>query len=96
MAPPKTGDSLGQEVGNDAPYIRGVPCSIEQLSGREAEAAHQTFGAVSLKVAMYGDPRKPITIRHRLKVGERILEIADVKDVNQNGQELELLCGERT
>lgn len=91
---PNAQGGYGEGIGNDGVYLRNIPCSLEHLSGREAEVARATFGAATHKVKMYGDPRKPIKKTHTLKVGERILHIADVKDVMQNGHQYELLCGE--
>lgn len=94
MEPPKPTDENGQAVGLPATILRGVPCSIEQLSGREGDVAHQTYGFAVTKVKFYGDPKKPIKSHYYLQVGARRLEIADFNDVHQNGQEYELLCGE--
>lgn len=98
MEPPNAQGGYGEGVGNDGVYLRGIPCSIEHLSGREGEVARATFGASVIRVKLYGDPRKPIKKTHRLRVkgfaGERLLEIADVKDVHENGQQYELICGE--
>lgn len=94
MVPPEAQGAYGELVGNDGVYLRNVPISIEHLSGREGEVARATFGASVLKVGMYGDPRKPIKKDQKLRVGERTLEIADIKDVHQNGTQYELICGE--
>lgn len=85
--------------------LRDVPCSIEHLSGREAELVHAQFPEASLKVECYGDPNKPI--RHTdwlevLGVGRdssgqpviRKLHISDIQDRDQNGILLTLFCGE--
>lgn len=98
LEPPNAQGDRGQLIGNDKTYIREVPCGIEHLSGREGEIARATFGAATVRVTMRGDPAKPIKPAMRLKVqgfaGERLLEIGDVKDVKQNGQLYELICGE--
>jgi hypothetical protein len=94
MEPPRPTDENGHAVGSPTTILANVPCSIEQLSGREGDVAHQTRGFAVTRVKFYGDPRKPIKSHYYLQVGERKLEIADVNDVQQNGREYELLCGE--
>lgn len=94
MEPPSPQDENGQVAGLPTVILSKVPCSIEQLSGREGEVAHQTYGFAVTKVKFYGDPRKPLKSHYFLKVGERTLHIADFNDVHQNGVEYELLCGE--
>jgi head-tail adaptor len=95
MEPPNAQGGYGEGIGQDGVYLRGIPCSLEHLSGREGEVARATFAAATHKVTLYGDPRKPIRKSHSLRVGERILHIADIKDVMQNGEQLELICGEQ-
>jgi len=50
---------------------------------------------VTHRVRMYGDPSKPLTHTMYLKTWSgRKLNIGFINDVQQNGVELELLCGE--
>jgi hypothetical protein len=95
MEPAGTLDANGQPIGNARPYLRGVPCSMEQVSGREGEVAHQTYGFRVTKVQMYGDPKKPIKPEHYLQFPDRRLEIIDRSDLMQNGQQWELICAEK-
>lgn len=94
MEPPKAQGSRGQEIGNSTTYLKGVPCSIETISGRELEQARATWSESTYRVQMYGDPRKPITSGHWLKFGERRMSIGHIDDKHQNGIELTLICGE--
>jgi hypothetical protein len=96
MRPTKAADEYGQTQGQPETLLANVPCSVETLSGRELELARATFGMVSYKVTMYGDPSKPIRRTDYLTMGDRRLEIADVKDTYQNGVVFELICGEAT
>lgn len=96
MEPPPTTDDNGQPIGKPTAVMRGIPCSIEQLSGREGEIAHQTRGFAVTRVKFHGDPRKPIKPHYFLQVGDKRLEISDINDVRRNGEEYELLCGEVT
>lgn len=91
---PDATDDHGQAVGLDTVYIKDVPCSIETLSGRESEIARQQYAEATHLVKCYGDPARPIREHMRLRFGARLIEIGFVKDVNQNGEVLELLCGE--
>jgi hypothetical protein len=76
-----------------------VPCSLETLPGRESETANQTHGIRLYRVMFYGDPSKPITSAHWLRITQngtvRRLEIGDAQDIRQNGEVYELICGER-
>ena len=94
MEPPKTYGTVGERIGNSTVYLRGLPCSIDDVTGDERKVANQTTGVKTFIAKLYGDPRKPITNRHWLKWGKRILQISDAKDTQQNGTEYELICGE--
>ncbi len=87
-------DSRGQRAAADKLIRANVPCSIQTISGREAALANQLQIEVTLMVRMNGDPAKPMTARQRLNRGGVWMEVAHVNDVNQDGRNLELLCGE--
>lgn len=98
MRPTEATGTVGELQGQDATVIALVPCSIESLSGREAEIARSVYADVTLKVEMYADPRKPVTANDYLTggtIGTRKLYIGFVKDSNNMGTgTLELLCSE--
>jgi hypothetical protein len=95
MEPPTSISDRGQEEGVDTVYMAKVPCSIEPTTAAETEIAHQMQAARTYTVKFYGDPKKPITHRHWLRyLGTRRLEIGSAIDVNMNGTEWELICGE--
>lgn len=95
MQPADAIGSRGQQIGHDTVYIPQVPCSIETLNGSESDAARQVYAEVTHRVRMYGDPSKPLTHAMYLKTWSgRKLNIGFINDVQQNGVELELLCGE--
>lgn len=87
-------DGRGQSKAS-TPYLKGIPCSVKDVSGREYEQARSLYGDATLIVGMYGDPKHPISKNDTVKLnGTRKLLIGYVKDVHQNGVELELLCSE--
>ncbi len=94
MLDPESLDDHGQPRGADSAYIKDVPCSIETLSGREAEIARQQYAQADYLVTCSGDPARPIREHMFLQLDTRRLEIGVVKDIDQNGVNLELLCGE--
>lgn len=96
MEPSTTTDENGQPIGHPKVIMASVPCSIEQLSGREGEIAHQTRGFAVTRVKFWGDPSKPIKPHYFLRVDGKRLEISDINDLHRNGEEYELLCGEVT
>jgi head-tail adaptor len=95
MRPAEAQDDAGQKK-NATVYRADVPCSIEHLSGREAEKARAIYPEATLKVEMYGNPLKPVSHKDWLKHGERKLFIGDIDDHLQSGQHgpITLLCGE--
>lgn len=102
MRPTEATDEYGATKGKAEIVMENWPCSIEKLSGREVETARQTVPTATYRVKGYGDPRKPIgpgcyLLRLPLAANEEEqmrMEIGFVKDVNLNGIELELICGE--
>lgn len=84
----------GQKQGEDETIYAEWPCSIETLSGSEAELARQNFPTASLSVAGYTDPAKPIKATDYLLLGTRRINVGFVNDVDQMGLKAELICGE--
>lgn len=95
MRPPSPQGEPGQLNSQATELIKNVPCSIEPLSGREAERMQQMYATATLTVGMYGDPAKPLKTTDWLidQTGKR-LNIMHIKDKQRNGIELELTCGE--
>jgi hypothetical protein len=73
-----------------------VPCSIDPLTGREAERMQQMYATASLKVGLYGNPSKRIQRRDHLidQTGAQ-LNVMDIKDESRSQLGyIELICGE--
>lgn len=92
-APGTSSDNRGQHHGKTL-IRKGVPCSVETLSGRELEQARATWTEATYKVEMYGDPRRPIDETCWLEMNGRRMNIAHKSDPDFNEIKLTLLCGE--
>lgn len=70
-----------------------VPISIKQLYGRESEQARQLVANATHRVTM----RYLAGVKRdmRLKMGDRILYIGDVDNLEESNRYLVLLCEER-
>lgn len=66
--------------------------AIEPLRGTEAMVAQQVKATLTHRVAVRYDSR--ISARHRVKFGSRILEINQVRNLSEQGRQLELICSE--
>jgi head-tail adaptor len=95
MEPATSPDDFNQPAGVDTVYLPKVPCSIEPLNTRELEQARQLQADATHKVCFYGDPSKPIKHGQYLRFGSRQLHIASALDLKMNGEQWELLVGER-
>ena len=84
----------GQNVGGEDLLLKGIPCSVKDVSGRESEQARRLYADATLVVEMYGDPNKLVAATDVLLLNGRRLNVGHVADKNQNGLELTLLCGE--
>lgn len=98
MRPTQALGTRGEGEGKDQQVLKDVPCSIETLSGREAELARSVYPDATYKVEMYADPSNPVTAVMYLTggtIGTRRLHIGFVNDSNNMGTaSLTLLCGE--
>jgi head-tail adaptor len=94
MRPTKAKGTLGETQGTDKTVMKNWPCAIKTLTGNEQEDARQNGATANLEVSGYGNPGNPFKETDYLQFGERKLNIAFIDDVNQNGIELRLLCGE--
>jgi hypothetical protein len=86
--------SVGDQQGEDETIYANWPCSIETLSGNEAELARQNFPSASSVVKGYTDPKKLIQATDYLLLGSRRINVGFVNNIMQRGLEAELLCGE--
>lgn len=71
LRPSTTVDSRGQLSGSATTVVSDVPCSIEQLSGRELELARQRMANATLRVRMFSDPA------WRLTTGDYLVRLTD-------------------
>lgn len=87
-------DSRGSiDPQNGDKYLSGIPCSIEQLTSREQEAARQVYGFATHRVMMYAKPDAPITHVMWLQWGKRRLDIGEAI-LDDRGLKYTLTCGE--
>lgn len=97
MKPTAAIGSRGELEGQASLVRQGVACSIETLSGREAEIARSTYPDATYRVRLYADPSKPVSEEMYLTggtLGKRKLQIGFKNDIDQVGFVNELLCGE--
>lgn len=99
MRPTEAAGTRGQSQGEPQTIIAEWRCSIETLSGREVVQARTVFAEATHEVKGYGDPKKRFEERDYVtggSIGERVLHIGFINDIQQNGVSLSLLCQERT
>jgi len=99
LRPTEAEGTRGQSQGQPDTICKEWPCSIETLSGREVVQARTIFAEATHKVEGYGDPGNRFKERDYLtggSIGTRKLAIGFINDIQQNGVQLSLLCGERT
>lgn len=90
-----TYDALGQLSGTDRTVADGVPCSIEQISGRERELARQNMAAATLRVRLFSDPAWSLTTGdYLLRDDSTRIEIGFIQDVDETQLEVWLTCAE--
>lgn len=76
--------------------IKNVPCSIDNLTGRELERLQQNYATATSKVKFWGDPSRQVKNTDWLidEFGKR-LNIVQINDPLRNQQGIvELVCGE--
>lgn len=85
----ETEDAYGEQAQVWATYATRW-MAIEPLGGREILDGQQIKADLTHRVLMRGG----ITVehKHRIKFGDRILNIEHIRDRNEVGAELELLC----
>lgn len=92
--PPTGLDSRGRTTGTPSIVLADVPCSIEQLSGLELIRAQKIYAEATHRVQLFADPTHPLTSKHFLVWGSRILHVGAVIDADNIGVEVELVCKE--
>jgi len=84
-------DSYGEEIETFATALSGW-ASIEPVSGQEIMSAQQQIGELTHKVRMRHN--SAITVRARVYFGSRILEIVSVRNFQERGHWVEMMCKE--
>lgn len=84
----------GQVIGNDKTIAENVPCSIENLSGRELELARQVVSDATKRVRLFDDPDWGLNSKDYLIFGSRRLNIGYVDHPEEVQVEAFLLCKE--
>ena len=98
MRPTKAQGTLGETQGSPEILYSNHPFSRRTLNGTEQETARQNGVTATYLVETGGDPNKPITEECWIEVlpltrGTR-LNIAFADDVDDNGVNYRLFCGE--
>lgn len=91
--PTGTYGTRGEILGGAELVAARVPCSIETLSGREAEQARSTYPYAAYQVEFWGSPAWNLTTQCKLIHGNNVYHIGHIDDVDQKGCEFVLLCG---
>ena len=73
---------------------KDVPCSIENLNGRELEYARQIVADATKRVRLFDDPAWSLTSKDYLEFGSRRLNIGYVDHPDEIELEAVLLCAE--
>lgn len=66
--------------------------SIDPLSGRELQFAQQVHADARVRIRMR--PYEGLSPKHRIKFGERLYNILDVRDFDERGEIAEAMCVE--
>jgi len=95
MRPPPPGGESGQAI-PDTTVRNQVPCSIETLTGREAERMQQMYAGANVKVGMWGDPNKPVKAVDYCtdQTGKRLNIMGIIDNSRSQLGKIELICGE--
>ena len=87
-------NSLGEPVESWATMTGGsVQADIEPISGREFQAVQMIAAETTHKVTIRY--LSGVTPKHRVLYGSRVFDILAVRDVEERGRVMELLCRER-
>ena len=98
MRPAETKNSRGQERGKPETLVRDWPCSITPFGSSEVEVGGSVFANATFEISGYGDPSIRFAEKDYLILKDgsnRRFDISGINDVDQNGRELILTCGER-
>ena len=100
MRPPAIADAAydarGQLSGSAKVVAKDVPCSIDQLQGRELELARQNMAQASLRIRLFGDPEWNLTTGDYLlrESDSTRIDIGHIRDPNETDLEYTLTCSE--
>lgn len=84
----------GQETKTWSTYMSAW-AAIEPMRGREFMEAKQLQADVDTRIRMRGQPDKTVKPSMRVKFGTRTYLISSVINVNEIGEELQLICKEQ-
>lgn len=89
-------DSRGQASGSPVTVVSSVPCSIEQLNGRELERARQLMADASLRVRFFYDASWSLTTKDWLErtTDSSKIHIGHIQDPDETDLEVTLTCAE--
>ncbi len=96
MRPPEPQGEGGQLNSQPTTFIQKLPCSIDNLTGRELERLQQMYAKADSKVTFWGDPTRQVENTDWLidEFGKR-LNIVQINDPLRNQQGLvTLICSE--
>lgn len=88
----ETTNSVG-EVAETWTELDQVWAAIEPISGREFQAVQQIAAETTHKVTIRF--LEGVTAKHRVLFGSRVFDILAVRDVEELGRFMDLLCRER-
>jgi hypothetical protein len=94
--PPPQGESGQLNTPEATVLMEEVPCSIDQLQGKEAERMQQMYATATQKVGMYGNPNKQIKrVDYLIDQTGAQLNVLSINDGSRSQQGyIELICGE--
>lgn len=87
-----TRDAHGEPAQTWTDLYADVWAAVEPLSARELMAAGVVQGEVTHRVLLRY--RSGITTKNRILFGERVFDVRGVRNLDERGHELELLCTE--
>lgn len=87
-----TPDTYGEPAQTWSTLYADQPASVQPLSGRELINAQAIQSDVTHRVRMRYV--SGVEVKHRILFGSRVLDIRAVRNVDERGAELEMLCTE--
>jgi head-tail adaptor len=87
-------DTFGQEAGAWATLAASLPASVDPLSGRERGEGRSAPAEATHRIRTRVRPDVPFRPRGRFLFGARVLEVLEVRDLEERGRIAEVLCVE--